>query len=158
MKILGENTKSFPKTLHHRCLTGFWIYLRIRISQRSEYKEVLNIPGFWICQGSGYAFSSEYVRFSIYCGSKNSRVTLASEYAWTCLIMPEWLFVLHLPIVILFLNELKTVSLKSENLFFCIYSRKDLILFFCFRLNICTSKISNLPFPFGAEGARSRES
>ena len=59
--------------------------------------------------------------FSIYYGSKYSRFTLGSEYAWTCLIMSEWLFVLHLPIVIPFLKEPKTVSLKSKNVFFCIY-------------------------------------
>ena len=57
-------------------------------------------------------------------------------------------FVLHSPIVILYLKEPYTVFLESKNL----------ILFFVFRLNICTSKVLDFLLPLGAKGAGEFES
>ena len=46
----------FEKTLHCRCLAGFWI------CQGSEYTRVLNMPRFSIYHGSEYGFGSVYTR------------------------------------------------------------------------------------------------
>ena len=46
----------FRKTLHRRCLVGFWI------DQGSECTKVLNMRGFWIYHGSEYASGFEYDR------------------------------------------------------------------------------------------------
>ena len=58
---------------------------------------VLNIPGFWIYQGSEYAWVLNMPRFWIYHGSQYTGVTQASECAWIsldnswiCLIMSEY--------------------------------------------------------------------
>ena len=70
-------------------------------------------------------------------------------------------FVLHLPILIPYLNELQTVFLESKNLFFFQYYLEVFDFVYCFKLNIFTRKISNLLLPLGnegAEGAGGRES
>ena len=70
-------------------------------------------------------------------------------YAWLCLNVPKfvWMdFVLHSSIVIPYLKE---------PFFYCNW--KYLILFFVFRLNICTSEILNLLLPLGTKGARGFE-
>ena len=54
------------------------------------------------------------------------------------------------------LKEHKVVFLKRPNLFFSIVAGFD--LFFCFRLNTFTSKISSLLLPFGAQEAKGLES
>ena len=66
-------------------------------------------------------------------------------------------FVLHLPILISYLTEPRTVFLKSENLIFSIVVGV-FDFAFCFRLNIFTSKISKSLLPLGTEGARDHES
>ena len=85
----------FCKTLHHRCFTGFWIwmdseYTRIlNMPLVLSMSRVLNMPGFWtclgfsICQGSEYASGSEYVRFSTYQGLEYARVLDMSGF-WIC--------------------------------------------------------------------------
>ena len=60
----------FCKMLHHRHFTGFWICLVFSTCQGSEYASVLNIPGFWIYQGSDYLC----LWFSIYEGSEYARI------------------------------------------------------------------------------------
>ena len=117
---------------------------------------VLNMPGFWIYQGSDYASGSEYARVTQ--SSEYARIIL--EHAWiipgyalVCLIMPEytktcvnmpksaWMaFVLHFPIVIpwrlecvvtLFqrLHETRSYSLKEHEPVF-LKSWKRLICIF----------------------------
>ena len=75
----------FAKTLHSRCLTGFWIY------QSSKYATVLSISRLRIC-----------FLFCMYQSSKYVRVTEASEdayalrifkYVWICQNMREYTFI-----------------------------------------------------------------
>ena len=90
------------KTLHRRCLIGFWICLGFWIHQRSEkyrgseYTRVANIPGLRI-----------YFWFWIYQDSESTAVLdmpglhrvlnmpdydwIIPEYAWLCLNLSEWL-------------------------------------------------------------------
>ena len=55
---------NFCKTLHFRCLTGFWIWFGVRI---------------WMCEGSEYAGVTQ--------GSEYARIN--SEHAWICRNMCE---------------------------------------------------------------------
>ena len=56
LKILGEKNYSFFNTL----IVNVW-QVPEYISD-FEYPSALNIPGLWICEGSEYAWGSEYVR------------------------------------------------------------------------------------------------
>ena len=116
---------------HHRCLAGSWIYLGFWISQRSEYTRVVNM--LLVQNMSG---------FYIYHGSKCSRVTQGSEYAWICLnsfwiclIMLEcgksvrMAFVFCLTIVISCLKWPKAIFLKSKNLILLIVAGS---IWYCF--------------------------
>ena len=38
----------FRKILHLISLTVFWICVRFKLSQVSEYSKIANVPGFWI--------------------------------------------------------------------------------------------------------------
>ena len=123
----------FHKTLHRRCLTGFWICVGFWICQPFEYTGVLNTPGLWICQSSEYASGSEYVRVQ---GSGYTKV-LNMPGIHRVLNIPKsvWMtFVLHLPIVI--------PCLKKPILFCCC------CCCCCCWLNIFASKISNLLRPY----------
>ena len=127
----------FRKTPHRRFLTGFWICIGFLICHRSEYTVVPNIPGFWICiwfwicQGSGYTkvlnMPGLHRVFNI---PEYDRII--PGYDWLCLNVPKfvWMtFVLHLPIVISYLKEPKTVALESQILIFLCSSWKYFILF-----------------------------
>ena len=58
---------------------------------------VLNMPGFWICQGSEYTkvlnmpLVVNLPKCWIYHGSEYVRVTQSSEYNLICLIMSAWI-------------------------------------------------------------------
>ena len=84
-------------------------------------------------------------------------VGIIPGYAWLCLnvLKSVWMaFVFHVLIVIPCVKEPYVVFLESKNLIFSIVF--DFV--FCFRLNISTSKFSNLLLPFGAEEAGGCES
>ena len=61
-----KNLHYFRKTIYCRCWAGLWICLK--------YTKVLNISGFWICQGSKYAKFLNIPGFWIYQGSEYARV------------------------------------------------------------------------------------
>ena len=48
----------------------------------SEYPRALNIPLFWICQGSAFALVLNRPGFSIYQDSEYAGVPQGSEYVW----------------------------------------------------------------------------
>ena len=137
-----------------------------------EYASVLNIAGFWIYQGCQCARVLNMLlvlimsEFWIYHSCKNCQgYTGFSEYAWIIpgyawlyLIMSKFVWIafdLHLSIVIICVKEPWTVFSKIKNLTFSIVAES---IWFCFRLNIFTSKISNLLLHLGAEGDGERES
>ena len=71
-------------------IPGFWIsqgseYTRVWIYQGSEYARVLNIIGFWIFQGSEYARVLNRPGFWIYQGFEYTGVTQTSDCAWISL-------------------------------------------------------------------------
>ena len=86
-----------------------------------EYARLLNIPGFWMYQGSEYTrvlsmfLILNMSGFRIYHGSEYAKVTQGFEYtwiipgyAWLCLNVPKSVsmaFVLHLLIEIPYLKE-----------------------------------------------------
>ena len=82
----------FCRTLHRRCLTGFWICPRFSVcrgskyASRSEYARVLNIPRFWICFWFSVCQDSEYVRFTW----SSKCAWIIPEYAWLYLNLPEY--------------------------------------------------------------------
>ena len=129
---------------------------------------ILNIPGFWICQG--------YARFWI-CLNVWKFLNMPdclwvclnmSEYAIICLNLPEWIFFTspfcnnlstrtsgYLPQRLndtrnYSLEEHEAAFLKRQNLFFSTVTGS---IWFTFWLNIFWSKISNLLLPFEAKGA-----
>ena len=142
---------------------------------------VLNMPGFWIYQGSHYASGYEYVRVT----QSFEYVWIIPEYAWiipgyalislnmpeyteTCVKIPKcaWMaFVLHFPIIIPW-------RLECVVTYFNVYKKLEVIVWrnmslfswragytwfaFCFRLIIFTSKISNLLLPLTVEGVEGR--
>ena len=111
---INYNDNYFRKMLHHRCLTGFWVYLGFSVCQGSKYTSVLNITNlnmplvfnvrilneteFWICHA--------YTGFWIYLNNSWIYQNIANmpKCAWRA-------FVLHVPIVITCL--LKRVVLFS---------------------------------------------
>ena len=150
----------------------------------SEYTRVLNMSGFWIYQGHEYASGSEYARvlnmlgltqgfeYASICLIMSGWICLdMSEYAGIWVNMPKsaWIaFVLYFPIVIPCLLEgmvtYFNVFTKLEVLVWMKMRLKfDLVVVsvlfgFYFRLNISTSKISNLLLPLGIEGGGACES
>ena len=101
---------NFCKTLHHRCLTEFWICLWFWLSlwfciyQGLEYARVLTVGGFWICQGSKYMKILNMPGFWICQGSKYIKIlnmpglhmvlkmpeyASIPEHAWLCQNMSE---------------------------------------------------------------------
>ena len=80
-------------------------------------------------------------------------------YVWLCLNVSKfvWMaFVLHSPILISKGTIDCFLEKKKVNFFYSNW--KYLILFFIFRLSICTSKVLNLLLPLWAKGAGSFES
>ena len=166
MKIIIA-VKHFRKTLHRRYLTGFWISPGFSICQHSEYTGVPNIPGLWICQGSKYASWPWICQgvldipwFKICQGYTGFWKCLNNS--WICLILPEYASICLNGFCFTFtycdhLYKGGTIDCYlEEQIFDCFYSNwKYLILFFCFRLNIFTSKISNLLLPLGARDGES---
>ena len=110
----------FYKTLHRRCLTGFWICFEFWICQHSENTGVLNMPGLFVYRAilnmllilSMWGFwiyhSFKYVRVTQVC----EYVWIISGYVWLCLNVPKsvWMaFVLHLLIIVIpYIKELLT--------------------------------------------------
>ena len=112
----------FDKALN---MPGFWIH------QDSEYARVLNVPQFWICSWFRICHESKYTRVVNISGSYRvskmpEYATIISEYAWICLIMPQYTsicgnmreftwksaktaFALHFPIVNQCLKEPRIV-------------------------------------------------
>ena len=108
-------------------MPAFWIY-RFWVYQGCEYARalnmllVLNMSGFWIYHDSKYARVTQDFEYARICPG----------YVWLCLNVPKfvWMtFVLHLPIVISYLKEPKTVALESQILIFLCSSWKYFILF-----------------------------
>ena len=129
--------------LHH------WFWHCSEYASDFECVSVLNIPRFWICFWFWICQSSGYTTFlnmpELY------RVLNMPEYAWLCL------------------NRLKGFCFKFT---YCNLVSKEIIdsfllifstltgsiwFYFCFRLNIFTSMISNLLSPLWVEGAGGRE-
>ena len=150
-------------------MPGFWT------NQGSEYTNVLNtrlvlnFPGFWIRVWFWIWQRFEYVKDTQ--GSEYTWICLdMSEYAVICVNMPKsaWMdFALYFPIGILCLLEdlvnYFNVYTKLEVLVWMktrlLYWRDTIWFSSCknftclfFRLNISTSKISNLLLPLGIEG------
>ena len=84
---------NFHKTLHLRCLTGFWIYLWFWICHGSEYTRalhmplVLNIPWFWIYQGC-----TGYVNLNY-----SSTCLNMLEYVEICMNVPKYAWIILIP-------------------------------------------------------------
>ena len=118
----------FAKTLHSRCLTGFWICC-------SEYATVLNISRLGICflfcirQGSKYARVTE--------GSEDAYALLMFKYVWICQNMREYTFICLNAFV---LN------------FFCFLSSWEYLICFLSKTKNFVSKISSLPLLLQTEG------
>ena len=89
--LRSSTSKYFRETLHHRCLSGFWIYKGFEWVSGSKYAHAVNITGFWKKKGSEYARivqDCEYVWKVL----KYAQICLnILEYTWICLNLPEWL-------------------------------------------------------------------
>ena len=117
------------------------------------------------CRGSEYASGSKYVKvleipqFEICQGKTGFRICLNNS--WICLIMPECALICLSGFCFKFThcNPLSKgtieFSLKVKIWFFSIVAGS---IWFCFRPNIFTSKVSNLLLSLGAEGSGCYES
>ena len=119
---------NFWKTLHHRCLTVFWICLGFWFE----------LPGFWICW--------DYTGFQI-CLNNFWICLNMPKYARICLNLTEWLLFYFRIVIPCLLERVVTyfnvytkpeiivcVFLRRQNLIF--YMVAESILFvFCFRVN-----------------------
>ena len=155
-------------------ISRVWIYLGSEYASSSECTTVLNMPlvlnmpgfwiwlWFWICQDSEYPSGSDYTRVLNMPGLY--RLLNMPDYAGICVNMPKsaWItFVLHFSIEILYLLErvvtgfnvykkleVGSCFLEEAKYDFCCSGWKFMIFcFFCFRLNIFASTISNLLLP-----------
>ena len=110
--VIADNY--FRKTLHHRCLSGFWIcigfwiYKGFECASGSKYADVVNIPGFWKKKGSEYARIVQDCEYA-WKVLKYGQICLnISEYPGICVNMPKstWMaFILYFLSVIICLVE-----------------------------------------------------
>ena len=160
-------------------MRGFWIYQGSEYPSGFEDARVLNIPRFWICLWFWICQGSEYTRVLNMSGL-HSVLNIPDyvwlnmpRYIWICRNMRECAQTCLNGFCIVFphcnplstwtrayfqrLHKTRRFSLKENDAVFLetqnlIFSIAAVILFsFCFRLNVFTSKISNLLLPLGAE-------
>ena len=136
----------------------------------TKRSRVLNMQGFWTYQSSEYASGSEDARVLNMSGLTGFWICLnMSDYVWLNMPGYVWMaFVLYFPIAIPCLLErvltyfsaytkLEVLVLKKMMLFLVGDTKIDFFysscnfIGFCFRLDIFTSKISNLLLSLGAE-------
>ena len=152
-------------------MPGVWTNQCSKYTKVLNMPLVLNLPGFWICQGhTGFWICMNIPEYAWLC---------LAEYAGICVNMPNsaWMvFVLCFPIVthcllegvvtyfyvytkleVLVWRKIEVVSLEKQNLIFSIVA-VSILFGFCFRLSIFTSKISNFLLSLGAEGGGACES
>ena len=104
---------------------------------------VLNMPGFW------------YTTVLLCQGNREFWIYLNNSLGCQIMCLNEWIFLdgfcfTFLTIIIPYLNH--TLSCWKLDLWFFLLYLEVFDFLFCFRLNIFTSKMSNLLLPLGAKG------
>ena len=118
----------------------------------SEYTRVLNMPVFWIC-----LIIPEYA--SICRNTHEYAEICLTGFSFTfphCNPLSTWMhgyLFQRLHKIRSSMKKNETVFLKRQNLIFFLLQLEVFDLFFCFRLNIFTRKISKLVLPLGAVAA-----
>ena len=117
--------------------------------------QILNMPGFWICFWFWICEGSGYTTVLLCQGKREFWIYLNNSLGCLIMCLNEWICLdgfcfTFLTIIIPYLNH--TLSCWKVDLWFFLLYLEVFDFLFCFRLNIFTSKISNLLLPLGAKG------